>query len=75
LILLKILVEVAGIEPALKSIKSMGCVSMLAQCCYFFKKNMQAFYRRRGPRESAGKGKVEKGLLESRTECTNPSAG
>ena len=34
------LVETAGIEPAMLLIKSLGCVSMLAGCCDFSRKNI-----------------------------------
>jgi len=46
---------------------------MLAECCYFSRENMQAFYRLRDPRQSAGKGWVEEGLLESGTGRTIPN--
>jgi hypothetical protein len=35
------LVEAAGIEPALLLSRTVACGSMLAECCYLFKKSQQ----------------------------------
>jgi len=50
-------VEAAGIEPALLLAKSLGCVSMLAECCYFSSEIFLELYRQRESRKSASKGR------------------